>query len=218
MTTEIIKPFEGDYPITQEFGAKYKYKGKTITHYGVDFACPKGTPILACDDGHVCLVKRSFNPFNYGKEVRIQHIQLMSQYAHLSKIIVKPFQEVERGQIIGYSGRTGFVLGRTGYHLHFGIKRKDEWIDPKPLYLSPFKKNGAQNAPVSAEKVSRPDKGRLKSYYVYQVQSGDSLFKIAKSIYGDGNKWRIIYEFNIKCIRKPNKVYPGQKLIIPGIE
>lgn len=50
----------------------------------------------------------------------------------------------------------------------------------------------------------------------YIVKKGDSLWSIAKRIYGDGSKWRKIYDANKKFIGKdPNRIYPGQKLVIP---
>jgi nucleoid-associated protein YgaU len=63
-------------------------------------------------------------------------------------------------------------------------------------------------------KKSRPStKSQPKTY---TVKKGDSLWKIAKNVYGDGSKWRQIYEVNKKVIGKnPNLIYPGQKLVIP---
>jgi nucleoid-associated protein YgaU len=50
----------------------------------------------------------------------------------------------------------------------------------------------------------------------YKVVRGDSLWKIAKRFYGEGSKWRKIYDANKKVIGKnPNLIYPGQKLVIP---
>ena len=51
----------------------------------------------------------------------------------------------------------------------------------------------------------------------YTVQKGDSLSKIAKKHLGDGNDWRKIYEANRALIGDdPDKIFPGQKLTIPG--
>lgn len=52
----------------------------------------------------------------------------------------------------------------------------------------------------------------------YTVKKGDSLYLIARRFYGDGNKWRTIYNYqNNKRIigGNPNLIYPGQKLILP---
>ena len=51
----------------------------------------------------------------------------------------------------------------------------------------------------------------------YTVQKGDSLSKIAKHHLGDANAWRRIYEANKATIGdNPDKIFPGQKLKIPG--
>jgi len=49
----------------------------------------------------------------------------------------------------------------------------------------------------------------------YTVQAGDSLSKIAKKLYGDGNKWRVIFEANQDIIKNPDLIHPGQTLKIP---
>jgi LysM repeat protein len=50
---------------------------------------------------------------------------------------------------------------------------------------------------------------------VYVVQSGDSLSKIAKEVYGDGRRWPEIFEANKDKISDPGMIYPGQELRIP---
>lgn len=50
---------------------------------------------------------------------------------------------------------------------------------------------------------------------VYVVHTGDSLWKIAAKLYGDGHKWRNIYAANQDVLRAPGKIYAGQRLIIP---
>jgi nucleoid-associated protein YgaU len=52
-------------------------------------------------------------------------------------------------------------------------------------------------------------------YETYVVKAGDSLSKIAKNAYGDGNAWKRIFEANTDILKDPNKIYPGQKLKIP---
>ena len=49
----------------------------------------------------------------------------------------------------------------------------------------------------------------------YEVQSGDSLSKIAKAHYGDAMKYMMIFEANQPMLKDPNLIYPGQVLRIP---
>jgi nucleoid-associated protein YgaU len=51
----------------------------------------------------------------------------------------------------------------------------------------------------------------------YEVQKGDSLWKIAKHVYGDGNKWKAIAEANAELIPNPDLIKPGQVLVIPPL-
>jgi len=49
----------------------------------------------------------------------------------------------------------------------------------------------------------------------YTVKKGDNLWKIAKRFYGKGTMWPKIYKANEKRIKDPNRIYPGQVLVIP---
>ena len=49
----------------------------------------------------------------------------------------------------------------------------------------------------------------------YTVAAGDSLSKIAKKFYGDGNKWKRIFEANRDTVKNPDLIHPGQVLKIP---
>ncbi|HEX3129612.1 MAG TPA: peptidoglycan-binding protein LysM [Thermoanaerobaculia bacterium] len=50
----------------------------------------------------------------------------------------------------------------------------------------------------------------------YVVEKGDTLSKIAKHYYGDANKYHQIFEANKPMLEDPDKIYPGQRLRIPG--
>jgi murein DD-endopeptidase MepM/ murein hydrolase activator NlpD len=110
--------------ITQDYGAtefaKSAYRGKW--HNGVDFGAPIGTPILAAESGEVVATgnQDAYCPrAAYGKFVVIKHENnLVTLSAHLSRYIVSKGDRVERGQVIGYMGRTGYA---TGPHLHFTV-------------------------------------------------------------------------------------------------
>jgi len=109
-----------DHYVTQEYGytdsAKLLYKTKF--HNGIDFKASLGTPILAAEDGEVMAVGDN-GRVQYGKFILIKHNNnLATLYAHLSRQIVQKGSVIKRGQVIGYSGNTGYS---TGPHLHFGV-------------------------------------------------------------------------------------------------
>jgi nucleoid-associated protein YgaU len=49
-------------------------------------------------------------------------------------------------------------------------------------------------------------------YPGYTVQPGDSLWQIARRVYGDGRYWVLLYQANADRIGNPNLIYPGQHL------
>jgi len=115
-------PVEGS--LSQDYGAtkfaKYGYQGKW--HNGVDFAASLGTSVLSVEKGKVVAVGNSDKYCYhgaYGKFIVIEHENnLTTLYAHLSLQTVKVNDTINKGQLIGYSGRTGYA---TGPHLHFSV-------------------------------------------------------------------------------------------------
>ncbi len=93
--------------------------GEAAMHEGVDFTAEVGTPIKAAAAGVVIDVGR--HPA-YGNMVEIDHgNDLVTRYAHASKILVQPGALVRRGQIVAEVGNTGRT---TGPHLHFEVRIK----------------------------------------------------------------------------------------------
>lgn len=120
-----IRPLKGD--IICGFGMyKNPIYGGIRKHTGIDFSAAIGTPVMATGNGKVLKYKAK-DPGG-GKEVVIDHgFGYQSKYSHLSKIIVKPFQTVKRGDIIGYSGNSGLSKGP---HLHYEILKSGKPINP----------------------------------------------------------------------------------------
>lgn len=122
----LLVPIAGDTSanITQGYGstafAKNGYQGHW--HNGVDLRASIGTPVLAAEDGTVAATgnQDAYCPKGaYGKFVVINHNNnLTTLYGHLSRIIVVKGDTIKRGQVIGYSGQTGYA---TGPHLHFTV-------------------------------------------------------------------------------------------------
>jgi murein DD-endopeptidase MepM/ murein hydrolase activator NlpD len=146
----IRKPFDGNFRITQKFGENpswYKANGYD-GHFGIDYATPYGTAILACDDGEVVRNDRTVGNGNF---IEIKHKWGYSLYLHFKDKACKNIgQIVKRGEIIGYAGNTGDVKPAptkdnklAGTHLHFSIKvngiissEYKNFIDPTPFFES----------------------------------------------------------------------------------
>lgn len=87
-------------------------------HRGIDIAGPVGTPILAAAPGVV--VTAGWNSGGYGNLVEIQHPNgSLTLYAHNNRILVRPGERVQQGQIVAEMGSTG---RSTGPHLHFEVQ------------------------------------------------------------------------------------------------
>lgn len=110
LTNNFIKPVSGT--ITSKFGRR-----SSGTHCGLDIANSTGTTIVAADSGTVIF---SGTKGTLGKMVVIKHDEdVMTYYAHCSKLYVKAGQQVSRGQSIAAIGSTG---KSTGPHLHLEIR------------------------------------------------------------------------------------------------
>jgi len=114
-------PFEGDFRLTQAFGENpFVYRRLGLPgHNGLDWGMPVGQEIHAVDEGFIIRVEE--RPQGFGKHVKVQHQWGQSLYAHLSEFKVVLNQPVKQGDVIGFSGNTGFS---TGPHLHFGMRIK----------------------------------------------------------------------------------------------
>lgn len=117
--------------ISGVFGSRRILNGQPRQpHYGLDFAVPTGTPLLAAAAGRVTLAA-AFHFF--GDLVVIDHGHgVNTLYAHLSRIDVSEGQMVGMGERIALSGATGRV---TGPHLHFSLSWYQVWLDPQPVVL-----------------------------------------------------------------------------------
>jgi murein DD-endopeptidase MepM/ murein hydrolase activator NlpD len=111
---------------------------KSSTHNGVDLGIPQGTPLFAAAPGVVHSADGTCRNKTSGGYVTLKHADgSRTSYVHLSRVDVRPGQQVERWTQIGLSGgRKGSpCAGRsTGPHLHF-IVRPDgkNSVDPVPL-------------------------------------------------------------------------------------
>jgi murein DD-endopeptidase MepM/ murein hydrolase activator NlpD len=104
--------------LTSGFGYRISpISGTNRFHGGIDIGCDSGTPVVAAASGEI--VQAGYMG-GYGYAVIIYHGGGFSTvYGHLSKFAVSTGQKVQRNQIIGYVGSTGFA---TGPHLHFEVR------------------------------------------------------------------------------------------------
>ncbi len=97
-------------------------------HTGLDFRGPIGTPIYATADGVVELVRPN-RTVGFGNLITLSHSYgFKTLYAHLDRMIVNQGQFVQKGQLIGYLGNTGYS---TGPHLHYEVRYLNRPLDPK---------------------------------------------------------------------------------------
>jgi len=110
--------------VTQAFGstADSKRLYTSGTHNGVDFRASRGTPVKAALAGVISGTDNTDAQrgcYSYGKWILVKHPNgLSTLYAHLDLVKVTAGQEVSTGEIIGYSGQTGYA---TGPHLHLTL-------------------------------------------------------------------------------------------------
>ncbi|MBP2237162.1 murein DD-endopeptidase MepM/ murein hydrolase activator NlpD [Sinorhizobium kostiense] len=107
--------------------------GFSRMHTGVDWAAPRGTPIIAAGNGVV--EKAGWDSGGYGNQTLIRHANgYVSSYNHQSAIAksIKPGAKVVQGQVIGWVGTTGLS---TGPHLHYELIVNDNKVDPLRIRL-----------------------------------------------------------------------------------
>jgi murein DD-endopeptidase MepM/ murein hydrolase activator NlpD len=120
-------------------------------HYGVDYAAPVGTPVLAIGDGRVVSATTEDGS---GRMVRIQHNSVYATaYLHLSSFGpgISSGVFVRQGDIIGYVGTSGLS---TGPHLDFRFYQNGSPVDP-------LKVDAPAVEPVSPENLARFEKNKM---------------------------------------------------------
>lgn len=98
-------------------------------HTGVDLSAKTGTPIYATGDGKVETAGRNDqNLSGYGIAVLINHgFGYKTLYGHMSKVAVRPGQQVKRGELLGYVGSSGLA---SGPHCHYEVWLGGKKVNP----------------------------------------------------------------------------------------
>jgi murein DD-endopeptidase MepM/ murein hydrolase activator NlpD len=119
--------------LTGTFGGRSDpFTGEPGFHQGLDISTEKGQPVFATADGSIEAASYSGD---YGNLIVLKHeFGLVTRYGHLSSFVVKPGQQVKRGDVIGYVGSTG---RSTGAHLHYEILANGKLINPLQLLTGP---------------------------------------------------------------------------------
>lgn len=208
-------PYKG--MVTSGFGWR-----RRRPHFGTDINLETGDTVVAAFDGRVRIAKLNKS---YGNVVIIRHNNgLETVYAHLSKILVEPDQEVGSGTIIGLGGNTGHSYGS---HLHFEMRYLGRAIDVQDvvdvekgevknnsfvLYKDDFAAkydlrnihahNTSKSHSTSKHAVVKGGKGKTVT-----VKNGDTLGKIAKR-----NHTTIAAICKKNGIKQTKTLRPGQRL------
>lgn len=178
--TEFVMPVDGI--VTSRYGYR---RGRN--HNGTDIDLNTGDTVVAAWSGKVRYAK--YNDAGFGNLVVVRHHNgLETFYAHLSKHLVAPNQEVKAGEPIGLGGNTGHSYGS---HLHFEVRFYDAPMDPEQII--DFKKKKVKDENLMVHKglfrpgaKARSNSGAIASKSTasgsskyYRIRSGDTLGAIA---------------------------------------
>ena len=123
----------GNVRLTSGYGSRWHpILKRRRMHTGVDWAAPRGTPILASGNG---TIEQAGRKGHYGNYVRIRHANgYQTAYGHLSRIApgVRPGVKVRQGQVIGKVGSTGLS---SGPHLHFEVLVNKRFVNPMSMQV-----------------------------------------------------------------------------------
>lgn len=119
-------PLNSSGRVSSQFGYRSSpTAGASSYHKGIDIAISSGTPIVAAGSGTVVTATYSSSAGNY---IMISHgSRLYTVYMHCSRLAVSEGDKVTKGQTIGYVGSTGIS---TGSHLHFGVSKDGNYVNP----------------------------------------------------------------------------------------
>ncbi len=141
--------------LSSSFGhRKHPVSGFNAMHKGVDFAAPRGTPIIAAGSG---VIREAGWKGSFGRYVRIRHNATYdTAYAHMSRIApnIHPGSRVTQGEIIGYVGSTG---RSTGAHLHYEVLVNNRQVNPMTVRLPTGERMDDQHLPTFQKTIAAID-------------------------------------------------------------
>ena len=125
--------YPSNAPVSSEFGMRFHpIWQRWLLHAGIDFAADCGSRVYAAAAGEVIMAIPESASGGYGNELVIDHglqggVDLTTTYNHLTSFVVTS-GHVARGQLVAYSGTTGFS---TGCHLHFETRQDGVPVNPR---------------------------------------------------------------------------------------
>jgi murein DD-endopeptidase MepM/ murein hydrolase activator NlpD len=129
-STPSILPTGGRISSRYSASRFHPIRNRAMPHEGIDFAAPRGSPIMAAAKGRVV---RAGNFAGYGLMVEIDHgFGFVTRYGHASKILVRVGQTVQRGEVIANVGSTGIA---TGPHVHYEVRLNGQPQNPLSYVL-----------------------------------------------------------------------------------
>jgi len=136
----LLHPLKGQGVVTSRFGKRnLNLEGTSTYHKGIDISVNSGTPVYSPEYGLVISAKDT-TPNGCGGFVKIQHGDFSTKFCHLSNWVVKPGENVKRGQLIGYSGggKNDKYKGiSSGPHLHYEIRDKNNVaLNPEKFHIN----------------------------------------------------------------------------------
>jgi murein DD-endopeptidase MepM/ murein hydrolase activator NlpD len=141
--------------LSSSFGhRKHPVSGFNAMHRGVDFAAPRGTPIIAAGSG---VIREAGWKGSFGRYIRIRHNATYdTAYAHMSRIApnIRPGARVKQGEIIGYVGSTG---RSTGAHLHYEVMVNNRQVNPMTVRLPTGEQIADQHLPAFRKTIAAID-------------------------------------------------------------
>lgn len=197
-----IRPVEGK--ITDSFDGHRGRTNPPSRNPGTDYGVPMDTPVKAIADAVVSGIVQTIS----GAGGRMIFLSFPSghnaDYLHLSKILVHKGQSVKQGEVIGYSGGSGFGSNTAyGAHLHLSFRMGGQpTMGVGNLDFEKMLTSAPVQKPSEEKKPSKPKKSKT-----YTVVKGDTLTKIAKA---HGSTVAELVKLN--GIKDKNKISIGQVL------
>jgi len=216
------------HTVIQGWGGSYSHQCPGQSCYAYDFDLVEGTPVLAAQQGTVAFAEGGFTACggyelrNKANRVVLNHPDgTATLYLHLKSVSVKIGDPVSQGQLIGYSGKTGWTynpgVGCLA-HLHFARQAQGSWINnSRPVYFD--ESPGAQlvqghsyvsqNSPpitraqadaflvsVYRDVLQRPLDSAGEAYWSQLLMSGTSRTEVVRRILTSNEAiYREIYGF-----------------------